>query len=414
MKAIIFITRSKGFFLFFIVLAISFSSLFAQGVYLNPAAEADMYRPLTTASSTLAPSSTANFSPDNLMDGSDASWSEGVKGSGVGEYIQLDFRYPDYMRYVMFKNGYGTKKHWKSNSRIKSFKISNEEGESRIVQLKDTRDLQVVGLLELIEDEYEELFTSEPLYGSSFKFEILEVYPGDKWQDACITEMDINNWYSDLFQMHDDYIYLNLFREYFNGIVDYKGDLFIGSDWGGYIPISVKDGKYFSEITSGDGTSGFDEYKVFCNKEEGLYYMFVSEYESSFVYIGDLNEDDGEWGQSEVFFSSFFLYDIFEHNFTQAEPDSIIQFFSSSPVEELSELSGESLNWEDIWIVITSFRNVVKAVVPSAANSFDSELTGYGQFEHEVYYEWNGKNFSLTPRGYYEPTGGDLGEDEDF
>jgi len=417
MKELILVMKSKGLQLVFVLFSISWLSVTAQGIYLNPAAEADMYKPLTTASSTLSPSSTANFSPDNLLDGSVASWSEGAKGSGVGEYIQVEFRYPDFMRYVMFINGYGVEKHWKANNRIKSFKISNEEGESRIVQLKDTRAMQVVGLLELVKDEYGDLTISEPLYGNSFKFEIMEVYSGTKWQDACITEMDINNWYSELFQMNDDYIYLNLFREYFDGVVDYKGDLFIESDWDGYVQISVEDGRYSEDIVSGDGTTGYEDYQVFSNQEAGSFFMFVSEYVSSVVYLGedaDVEVNEDGWGKSDAFSNEFFVYDIFDHAFNALESDSIVHLFSSSPIEELSKLSGESLNWEDIWIVVTGFDNIVKAKYPATIEDADYvPEAGNDQVGFEVFYWWSGTEFVKKAPGFFEATGGDLGEDED-
>lgn len=83
--------------------------------------------------------------------------------------------------------------------------------------------------------------------------------------------------------------------------------------------------------------------------------------------------------------------------------DITCQLFDNDPLVEMSEISGDSLNWEDIWFLFTGFENVVKAVYPPTID----------EPEYEVFYEWNGKGFIQQSSGLYEATGGDLGEDED-
>lgn len=391
------------------------AALPAQGKYLNPAAQREMDKPIITASSTLPPGSSSNYSPDNLMDGTSASWSEGVKGSGIGEYLQVDFRFPDEMIYVMIKNGFGKEKYWKANARIRKIKISNEEGDTRVIHLEDIPELQVVGLNYIEENEDGVMDATGGLYGSSFKFEILEVYPGERWQDACITEIDFNQWYKELFPMTDDYIFQNLYQVYFEGVFDQTGALYIESDWDGYVEFSTEDGCYFEEIVSGDGTEGFEEYQAFINNTSQEYFMLSSGYikELDFEHI-DFNEevqDDPKW--FERFEYEFSYYDDFAQKFNMMDHDMLDQLFDINPLIDLSDMSGDSLNWEDIWIVISGFENVIKAVYPLTVSSQELRPDRVNYFEYEVYYKWVEKEFIKQSKGLFEPTGGDLGADED-
>ena len=112
-------------------------------------------------------------------------WVEGKPGNGEGEYVRYLFpgecpRITD----VLILNGYTKDKTtWRNNGRVKKLLMYYNDKPYAILNLKDTRDCQQfsVGLL-----GYEDKKTA-PAW--SIKFEILEVYPGGKYQDTAITEI---------------------------------------------------------------------------------------------------------------------------------------------------------------------------------------------------------------------------------
>ncbi|MBR4855581.1 MAG: hypothetical protein IKU94_03030 [Bacteroidaceae bacterium] len=112
-------------------------------------------------------------------------WVEGKPGNGEGEYVRYLFpgecpRITD----VLILNGYTKDKTtWRNNGRVKKLLMYYNDKPYAILNLKDTRDCQQfsVGLL-----GYEDKKTA-PAW--SIKFEILEVYPGKKYQDTAITEI---------------------------------------------------------------------------------------------------------------------------------------------------------------------------------------------------------------------------------
>ena len=112
-------------------------------------------------------------------------WVEGATGNGEGEYLTYSFPGTcPRITGVLIQNGYTkNKKVWKENGRVKKLLMYYNDNPYAILQLKDTRDCQIfeVGIL-----GYEEKETA-PAW--SIKFEILEVYPGDKYQDTAITEI---------------------------------------------------------------------------------------------------------------------------------------------------------------------------------------------------------------------------------
>jgi hypothetical protein len=335
-----------------------------------------------TASSTLKPSSTASFSPDNLMDGTAASWSEGAPGSGVGEYFEFDFRYPDEMRYIVIKNGYGVDRYWGANARMKELKVTDQDGYSRILQLEDTPELRIYGLTELVEDEYEILQKGESLSGSFYTFEILDIYKGDRWEDACITEVMVNEWYTEHFSMDAAYLNRQLFMEYLDGIPGGDGTLYIPTGWEGYIPVNVDDGYYFEEIVSGDGTGGFREHRLFLDEAARDYYLFVNGYirQPDQASMEGLNADTGP-AFEHLFTRLFMKYNPLTGSFTDLEFDQLEHLFKEDPLELLSRQAGKELMPEDVGVRVDR---------PSAARFFYPPV---GEAEAEVRYSWNGERF---------------------
>jgi len=334
-----------------------------------------------TASSTLPSSRTSNYSPDNLFDGTNASWCEGAKGSGVGEYIQVDFRYPDVLDYLMMKNGFGKEKYWSANARVQKMKVTNEEGESRIILLEDTPDLQVVGLNVIEESEDYLLEASGGLPGSSFTFEILEVYPGDRWEDLCLTELNFNQWYTEAFSMTKEYIYKNMYRLFFDGIIDQSGVLYIESDWDGYAEADIYSGYFYNEITSGDGTKGYDEYQVFINELTDQHYLFHSGIISYISQAGMEGKQDDTGKPERIRKNSweFYFYNPENDKFEVVSDTGLNELFIVAPTAMFRDADGNSLTNKDISVSCIA-PNVIAVSYPPYS-------------EEQVEYMWDGNWF---------------------
>jgi hypothetical protein len=174
----------------------------------------------------------------NLIDRDpNTAWVEGVKGNGVGEYafISMGAFFPDSIK---IRNGYQkTQELYNANSRPKKLKISFYTGyyfdgdvteiatvfrlkkmaDSYILNLQDIMDAQflkipfnkneadilkaenTVNLMETFKDEIKsradacEKCSFAPEFQYFMKIEIEDVYPGNKWEDCCISDIE---WYT--------------------------------------------------------------------------------------------------------------------------------------------------------------------------------------------------------------------------
>lgn len=115
-----------------------------------------------------------------------SAWVEGVDGNGEGEYLLYSFPGTcPRITSVLILNGYTkTEATWKANGRVKKLRMYYDGEPYAILNLEDTRSLQMfeVGLLGHRAD-------AVPPAVWTLKFEILEVYPGEKYQDTAITEL---------------------------------------------------------------------------------------------------------------------------------------------------------------------------------------------------------------------------------
>ena len=112
-------------------------------------------------------------------------WVEGVEGNGEGEYLRYSFPGTcPRITTVLIHNGYVKNWDvWRDNARVKKLLMYYNDEPYAILNLQDTMGLQSfdVGVL-----GYEDK-DSAPAW--SIKFEILEVYPGKKYEDTAITEI---------------------------------------------------------------------------------------------------------------------------------------------------------------------------------------------------------------------------------
>jgi hypothetical protein len=111
-------------------------------------------------------------------------WVEGVKGYGIGEYLLYHFRAKaPRITQVKIANGYvKSEKAYRENSRVKKLKMYIDNNPFAVLKLEDRR--------------IEQIFDFEPIGSQTakwtIKFEILEVYQGDKFDDTAITEIYFN------------------------------------------------------------------------------------------------------------------------------------------------------------------------------------------------------------------------------
>jgi hypothetical protein len=137
------------------------------------------------ASSELAPGGGATYTAKNAQDLSMRTvWCEGKPGYGTGEYLEYYFKNESpRVNEIKIYNGYvKSDALWKKNSRIKKLKLSINGKPYAMLNLNDTRALQT--------------FKIDPPLGHSkddkdmvMKFEIMDAYKGDKYDDVVITEI---------------------------------------------------------------------------------------------------------------------------------------------------------------------------------------------------------------------------------
>lgn len=136
------------------------------------------------ASSVLPGSKAASYAALSANDLSyQTAWVEGKEGEGIGEHLEYFFK-NDAPRItsIIISNGYvKTETAWKNNNRVKKLKLYVNGKPYRILNLEDTRDDQVF--------EIGTLGRNKNGKDLVLRFEIMEVYKGDKYNDTAITEI---------------------------------------------------------------------------------------------------------------------------------------------------------------------------------------------------------------------------------
>jgi len=147
---------------------------------------------IITASSHLAAQGTNSYDPENLHDlNFQTAWVEGVPGYGIGEFVEYEFP-PGNPRItkIIVANGYvKSEKAYQQNSRVKKLKMFVNEKPQAILHLKDETveqifEVDAIGYAE--REELELLASREPI---RLRFEILEVYKGDRYDDVALSEI---------------------------------------------------------------------------------------------------------------------------------------------------------------------------------------------------------------------------------
>ncbi len=136
------------------------------------------------ASSELDSTKENNYSAISANDLSyKTAWVEGKSDAGIGEYIEFYFENKSpRITSIIISNGYQKSEDvWKNNNRVKKLKLYINGKEFGILNLADTKTDQ----------EFKLGTFGHNLDGSDLilRFEILEVYKGDKYDDTAITEI---------------------------------------------------------------------------------------------------------------------------------------------------------------------------------------------------------------------------------
>jgi len=128
------------------------------------------------ASSTLKAQGNFNYTSTNLHDWDpQTAWVEGDADYGIGEYFEVDLLHGG--NDVAIFNGYQRSyDSWRNNSRVKKFKIYGDNKPLCYLILNDKMGYQSFDIPEV--DDF-----------TTYRFEIVEVYPGIKWKDVAISEI---------------------------------------------------------------------------------------------------------------------------------------------------------------------------------------------------------------------------------
>lgn len=150
------------------------------------------YYSVAAATSYLDPIGTNAYHPNNvtLTDRQNA-WAEGAEGVGIGESIELRQMYmgpgADRLSITRFciVNGYAKNKDiWEKNARVKELKVYYGEAYMGTINLEDCmapQYIDVSGVNMTVSNGRE----------ATFRFEIADVYPGTKYEDTCMTGIQI-------------------------------------------------------------------------------------------------------------------------------------------------------------------------------------------------------------------------------
>lgn len=134
------------------------------------------------ASSTLAGQGKKSYKASLINDNNPmTAWVEGADGYGIGESFEVKSANVN-----VIYNGYQSSiMNWKNNSRVKKFKVYKDNKPLCYLVLTDEMGAQRFELP--MKEDYDKVDYDKP---STYKFEIVEVYKGDKWDDVAISEVD--------------------------------------------------------------------------------------------------------------------------------------------------------------------------------------------------------------------------------
>ncbi len=137
------------------------------------------------SSSDLQATQKNNYVATNIHDGNlGTAWVEGKPGLGIGESFSFVFeKKSPPVTTVMLYNGYlKSDQIWKDNGRVKQLKLYVDNKPFALLNLKDVKSQQIFHI-----DTLQGIDTSLVL-----RFEITQVYKGDKYEDVAISDLEFD------------------------------------------------------------------------------------------------------------------------------------------------------------------------------------------------------------------------------
>lgn len=138
------------------------------------------------ASSVLPDQAKNSYKAGNVHDFSIlTAWVEGKAGHGIGEKLRFSFKADSpRINQVLICNGYQkSPESWKANGRVKVLRMLVDDQPVADLMLKDTLTQQVFDTGILWEKDGK---------AHTLTFQIRDVYPGSRWEDTCISEINFN------------------------------------------------------------------------------------------------------------------------------------------------------------------------------------------------------------------------------
>lgn len=132
-----------------------------------------------TASSELVSTKGYNYGPNNLkgmINNGSLSWSEGIKGDGIGESLHISLKEPHPLAYIQIHNGYSI--NFENNNRVKQLELLINGNFKKTLSLPDINDYT------LLATDYK-----QPV--KTIKLTIKEIYKGKKFRDTCLSEISL-------------------------------------------------------------------------------------------------------------------------------------------------------------------------------------------------------------------------------
>jgi len=140
-----------------------------------------------TATSHLKSYKGINYKAENLTKLNKNAWSEGVKGNGLGQTLEVRIKekIANYEPWRLSSqwlliNGYiKDQQTWENNTRVKQFEIYKNDRLLGVLNVKDTPFVQTFNIAELAYGTLK--------IGDCITFKITAIYEGEKYDDTCLS-----------------------------------------------------------------------------------------------------------------------------------------------------------------------------------------------------------------------------------
>ncbi len=144
-----------------------------------------------SASSVLPADRLGRYEAASVIDGSlSTPWCEGAQGSGIGQWIELTFPAPIEVSEIGVDVGYDRaaddaarpENLFTDNHRLKQASLIFSDAQQAMVVFKDIRGVQKLSLADA---------PGGPIVTTTIRLIIDDVYPGKRFNDACIAEIEV-------------------------------------------------------------------------------------------------------------------------------------------------------------------------------------------------------------------------------